>query len=342
MIRRKILYLIGIIFIASSCIEEPQKHSNTKEGNFNALWDIVDTHYCFFEYKNIDWNQIYREYHKQLEDIDENDQYKLFDLLAEMLAELKDGHVNLYSDFNISSYDKFYKDSAANYYSSIISSDEYLGSEYKKTGGFIYEKLKKNDEIGYIYYGSFVKEINDSHIKEIFNHFKNCKGLIIDVRNNGGGDENKAEQLVSYFITKKTLVGYMQLKNGPGHSDFSKAAPIYVSPHDSIHWDKPVTVLTNRSSYSATNTFTSQIRQAPQAVTIGSWSGGGGGVPFSSELPNGWRVRLSTSLVYDTNMNHIENGIAPDIHVVISEEDKENNRDVVIDKAIETILNSSN
>ncbi len=341
MIRCKILYLIGIIFIASSCIEEPQNYSNTKEGNFNALWDIVDTRYCYFNYKDIDWNQVYREYHKRLENIDENDQYKLFDLLAEMLAELKDGHVNLYSDFNTSSYN-FYKDSADNYYSSIIYSDEYVGSERKRVGGLTYEKLKKNDKIGYIYYSSFTGEIKDTYIKEIFNYFKNCKGLIIDVRDNGGGSTAYAEQLASYFMTEKTFIGYMQFKNGPGHSDFSEAIPLYLFPHESIHWDKPVTVLTNRSSYSAANDFILQMQQAPLAVTIGSWSGGGGGYPISSELPNGWKVRLSTAPTYDIHMNQIENGIAPDIHVVISEEDKENNRDVVIDKAIETILKLNN
>ena len=49
----------------TSCVNEDE-HSNTRQGNFEALWKIIDEHYCFFDYKqqeyNLDWQQIYQKY----------------------------------------------------------------------------------------------------------------------------------------------------------------------------------------------------------------------------------------------------------------------------------------
>ena len=139
----KLLLITGITFLFCSCMKEPEIYPNTKEGNFDALWEIIDTRYCYLDYKNIDWNTIYSDYQQKLKNIG-NNKFDLFDLFSDMLAELKDGHVNLYSDFDISHYDKWYTDSATNYYSSIIYSDNYVGNNYRIAGGLRYGKLKNN------------------------------------------------------------------------------------------------------------------------------------------------------------------------------------------------------
>ncbi len=266
-----------------------------------------------------------------------NDQYKLFDLFGEMLAELKDGHVNLYSSFDVSRYTKWYADSADNYYSKIIYSDYYVGDKYRIAGGLRYGKLLNDTTIGYISYGSFSNSFSDNNIYYVFQSFINCKGLIIDVRDNGGGSLEYAEQLASYFFSEVRHTGYMSYKSGNGHSDFSNPVKLTTVPHTSIYWGRPVAVLTNRNSYSATNDFVNKMRHADNAFTVGSWTGGGGGMPLSSELPNGWMVRFSSSPVFDVDMVNIENGIAPDYWIEITEEDEDNNRDAVIDKAVRLI-----
>lgn len=336
-------YFLGAVFLLAtltSCIREPKQYENTNEGNFDALWSIIDTRYCYLDYKNIDWDEAYDHYHSKLNSI-QNDKYALFDLFAEMLAELKDGHVNLYSNFDVSRYNKWYTDSATNYYSSVVYSDDYVGSNYRVAGGMRYGKLKKNEQIGYIYYGSFGDSFSDGNIKNIFTSFKDCAGLIIDVRNNGGGSLSYAEQLASYFFDEETVTSYMLYKNGNGHSDFSKPTAIKTHVHKNIHWDKPVIVLTNRYSYSATNDFVLRMKKAPKAFVVGSWTGGGGGMPLSSELPNGWMVRFSACPMLDTEMSHTEMGIAPDYHVIMTESDRDNNKDIVIHKAVEIILNAN-
>ena len=330
------IILLSVLLCFSSCMNKLEEYDNSPEGNFEALWNIIDTRYCYLDYKNINWDSIYYAYKAKLAST-ENDKYKLFDLFGEMLAELKDGHVNLYSDFDVSRYDKWYTDSAENYYSSIVYSDDYVGKKYRIAGGFRYGILK-NANIGYIYYGSFSSGFSSRNVVNIFETFSECDGLIIDVRNNGGGSLVNAEQLASYFFTQQRLTGYMSYKNGNGHSDFSKPVELMTNPHPSIQWERPVAVLTNRNSYSATNDFVNRMNHADNGFTVGSWTGGGGGMPMSSELPNGWMVRFSSSPVFDVNMRNTENGIAPSHWIEITEEDKDNNRDVVIDKAVELIM----
>ena len=65
-----------------------------------------------------------------------------------------------------------------------------------------------------------------------------CDGLIIDVRNNGGGNLTTAQKLAARFTNEKVLVGYIRHKTGPGHNDFSDPEPVYQEPSNSIRWQK--------------------------------------------------------------------------------------------------------
>ena len=60
--------LVILVFLAPllfSCVDE-EELPNTPEGNFEALWKILDEHYCFFDYKQqeygLDWNAVYNIY----------------------------------------------------------------------------------------------------------------------------------------------------------------------------------------------------------------------------------------------------------------------------------------
>ena len=166
------------------------------------------------------------------------------------------------------------------------------------------------------------------------NELSICDGLILDVRNNGGGLLTLSDRIASRFTNEKILTGYLSYKTGTGHSEFSKPEPIYVEPAtDRVRWQKPVAVLTNRRSYSSTNDFVGKMKQMPQAIIIGDKTGGGSGLPFSSELPNGWSVRFSASPMYDPDMNHQEFGIEPDIKVGMTSEDMQKGIDTIIETA---------
>lgn len=167
----------------------------------------------------------------------------------------------------------------------------------------------------------------------MLNRFGVCDGIILDIRNNGGGLLTNSDKLASHFFNEKTLVGYMQHKTGKGHNDFSKPYKIYVEPSDGIKYQKKVVILTNRRCYSAANDFVNAMRYAPNAVTMGDKTGGGSGMPFSSELPNGWSVRFSASPMYDAEMQHLEFGIDPDYKVDMTKEDMDQGIDTIIETA---------
>lgn len=321
--------LLLCCFVFCSCEKATEYESSPRE-NFEALWRIMDENYCFFQYKQVDWDEVYDRYSPLVKDT--MNQYELFDLLGDMLAEVKDGHTNLISSFDMSRYWAWYEDYPANFYKEI--QDNYLGTDYKIAGGMKYKRLA-DDQIGYIYYGSFSSGIGEKNLDYIFTHFKACKGVIIDVRDNGGGTLTYSDRIASRFLEEKILTGYSQYKKGSGHTDFTEPQPIYLSPSAYIRWMKPVAVLTNRHSYSATNNFVNVMRLLPQVTIIGDRTGGGSGLPFSSELPNGWSVRFSACPILDVDKKHTEFGIDPDLKVSMTDEDIQKGADTIIDTAIE-------
>lgn len=328
-----LLILLSMILF-QSCIDEPPTLPNTNTGNFEALSKIIDAKYCYLDYKHINWDSITNVYRKQVSDA--NSELYFFDLMAKMLGELKDGHVNLYSSFDCSRYWNWYTDYPANFNISIIYSKPYLSDNYKIAGGLRYAKIH-NDSIGYIYYGSFSSAFSDSNISYAMKYFSDCKGLIIDVRDNGGGSLSYSEQLASCFFTEEKVTGYISHKIGNGHSDFSELVEIKTPAHKTLQWQRPVAILTNRMSYSATNDFVNRMKQAPNAVIVGDRTGGGGGLPLSSELPNGWLVRFSASPMFDVNKQHTEWGIVPDVLDSITVADEKKGVDSIIERAVKIL-----
>ena len=316
---------IGLLSL-SGCIRE-EEFDNSPQGNFDALWTIIDEQYCFLDYKQIDWDAIYDQYQPLITPDMPND--GLFEVLGNMLAELKDGHVNLSSASNTARYWNWYLDYPRNFNESVV--EGYLGRDYRIGGGAEYTLL--DDNIGYVYYGDFSSGIGDGNLDEMLSYLSICNGLIIDVRNNGGGNLTYATKLAARFTNEKVLTGYIQHKTGKGHNDFSDPEPIYLEPSNSIRWQKKVVVLMNRHSYSATNDFINSMRYLPNVTLMGDKSGGGSGLPFSSELPNGWGVRFSASPHLDAEGQHIEFGIDPDIKLDMNAEDEARGIDTMIEAA---------
>lgn len=332
--KQQILYITLALATAilTSCVDAEER-DNSVRGNFEALWKTVDEHYCFLNEKQaeygLDWDEVYTRYSTRVDKIQNNIQ--LFDMLADMLAELRDGHTNLVSKFDISRYNQWYDAYPRNLSDSIRQ--KYLGKKYRAVSGIKYTILQP-ENIAYLVVESFMSPISDGSLDNILHILKDCPAMIIDVRSNGGGMITSAERLASRFAEKKIKVGYLRHKTGRGRNDFSKPEPIYVTPPaHHLTWQKPVAVLTNRRCYSATNDFVNKMKHIPTAIIIGDRTGGGAGLPFTSEIPNGWTVRFSACPTTDENGHELESGIDPDIKVDISSKDYQEGRDTIIDAA---------
>lgn len=329
---KKILY-IGIVLLGmSGCTHAFEGvEDNTPVGNMESLWRTIDQKYCFVEEKNVDWQMVHDTILPKVQLLQADDYLGLFDVLGQMLNELKDGHVNLMSSFDVSSYDGWYAPYAENFDWTRIES--HYVPNYRTAGGLYYAVLP-DTTIGYVYCPSFENAISGAHMAYILRSMRNCQGMIVDVRNNGGGSLEYAHTLAATFFDSTQVVGYWQHKNGVEHDAFSKIVEQKIDAEDmGSKWLRPVVVITNRRSYSATNFFISAMRYAQRSTLVGDKSGGGGGMPLSYELPNGWMVRFSSIRMMDKEYHSIEEGIAPDIYVTQVSEEK----DDLIEKAIEVI-----
>ena len=331
---RNIVVAIITILSLGSCVDE-EEYADNPRGNFEALWKIVDEHYCFFDYKKeqygLDWNAIYDKYSRQIaDDMTDN---QLFEVLGNMLGELKDGHVNMYSSWDVARNWSWHENYPSNLSDTLIN--RYLGTDYRISSGMRYRIL--DDNIGYIRLQSFASAMGEGNLDEILYYLMPCNALIIDIRDNGGGLITSAEQLAARFTNTPLHVGYMQHKTGRGHSDFSSMQEQRLKPSKGIRWQKRVAVLTNRSVYSAANEFVKYMRCCPNVVQIGDRTGGGAGMPYSSELPIGWSIRFSACPMYDKDGNSTEFGIAPDYDVQLSQTDLLRGKDTIIEKAREVL-----
>ncbi len=327
----RILLAVATTVVLTGCHDAPE-YQDSPEENFDALWSIIDSRYCFFKEKDIDWDAIGEKYRSRVDE-DTRD-LQLFNICEEMLAELKDGHVNLISSFNTGYYRKWWTDYPQNFNLRTLE-QYYLKFDWMTTSGIIYKRL--SPYVAYIYYPSFSAGISETSLDYIFLYLYDCKVLIFDVRDNGGGMLTNVDKLAGRFISKETTGGFITHKTGPGHNDFSEPYKFTYQPTDNTRpkWLKPIIVLTNRSTFSAANDFIAFMKGLDDVTIVGSRTGGGGGLPFSSELPNGWGVRFSASPIYDRNGNPTEFGIDPDHDVNAPDEELAQGNDAILEYALD-------
>ncbi len=314
------------VFTLCGCVDE-EEFADDSNGNFEALWRIMDEHYCFFKEKGVDWDAVHQRYAPQVVGRLTDDQ--LFEVLGNMLSELRDGHVNLYSPFDVARNWSWHEDYPANFSDTLYN--RYMGTNYKIASSLKYKVL--DDNVGYVRYESFSSDIGSGNLDEVLYALMPCRALIIDVRNNSGGLLTLAEKLAARFTDEEIMVGYMQHKTGKGHNEFSSMEEQKLKPAKGMRWHKPVYVLTNRLVFSAANEFVKYMKCCPQVTIVGDQTGGGAGMPFTSELPNGWTVRFSACIMYDRNRQCTEDGIVPDVVVSQTDADFIRGRDTIIEAA---------
>lgn len=305
-----LLSATACLTLLCACHDLPEQPANPGDprSNFEQLWTILDEHYCFFSEKNVDWQEVHDKYARRISSGMTPEE--LFDVCAAMLGELRDGHTNLSAAFNTSYYRAWWSDYPQNYDRRLVE-QYYFNFNYRSVGGIDYGMLTEN--VGYIRYPSFSYTVGESNLDHILAYCATASGLIIDIRDNGGGSMTNVETLVARFIDRPTLAGYIMHKTGPGHNDFSEPFAYTYNPAAAgrQRWSKPVVVLTNRSTFSAANNFVSVMQYLPHVTIAGARTGGGSGMPFNSELSNGWGVRFSACSVLDANGLTTENGIDP-------------------------------
>lgn len=328
--RQLTLFSFGIVLFLFSCEEyliRPDPMSDSLS-NFDFLWEDVKNRYSFFELKEIDWEEVRNKYRPLVKE--KMTPQELFDLMGDMLYELKDGHVNLTSEFDRSRNWDWYLGHPANFNSAIVEK-YYLGRDFRLTGPLRNQVI---DSVLYIYYSSFSNAIAERHLESVIQRAAPLKGIIIDVRNNGGGNLGNARRLASCFTDEETVYAKERRKTGPDPGDFSAWKTLSFPSREGRRYHGKVIVLTNRACYSATSFFAAMMKTLPGVRVLGDQTGGGGGAPASGELPNGWQYRLSVTQTISLNGEQIEPGVPAEIPVALRETDIRKNKDTLIEAAL--------
>lgn len=300
--------------------------ANTPTNNFELLWREVNERYTFFDYKNIDWDASYKKYRPMVND--NMSERELFKVLAAMMNDLRDGHTNLVSDFDVSRNYSWYLDYPQNFNGTIIERN-YLGNDYEITGPFRNKFITQN--IAYVQYPSFLGIADSSSLNILMDKYRNTKGMIIDIRDNTGGAVVMVNTIAAHFVPNDITLGYERYKKSPDPNDFTDFSSFYVRKAKKSYNGK-VVVLTNRLVYSAANMFASVMGELPQVTLIGDQTGGG--APFSGELLNGWTYRFSGNQLVNLQKEQIENGVKPDIKIDLLPTDEAKGKDTILEYAI--------
>jgi hypothetical protein len=276
---------------------------------FNELWQAINDRYTFFDYKQVNWDSIKAVYQSQVND--DMTEQQLFDVLAKVIGSLRDGHTSLYAPIDTFRY-LFYSGYPMNYDSNFVLTKYLIPNNFKTSESIKYCILNSN--IAYMHYASFSNDLTQDSLDQLFTSFANTKGLILDIRNNTGGNNTNIFRLLEHFVSANTKLGTSIEKKDAAKNSFTTPFDIRVAPKG-VAYTKPIIVLTNKWVYSSANIFAGFISQLPQVKLVGDITGGGTGVPTSNDLPNGWRYRYSSTIIRLADGSDFEDGLQPTIKI---------------------------
>ena len=129
---RRFLFIITALFaLLTSCQKSDFEYDATPQGNLDALWQLIDERYCFLTYKEkelgISWAEIHAKYSSKLNP--KMSRVQLFEVLCQMISELKDGHVNISTSLDLGRNWSCKEDYPENLNTELRQ--KYLGTDYR-------------------------------------------------------------------------------------------------------------------------------------------------------------------------------------------------------------------
>jgi C-terminal processing protease CtpA/Prc len=191
--------------------------------------------------------------------------------------------------------------------------------------------------LGYIQIESFnAREVIDQEFERALEALRDTSALILDIRNNAGGFGHP--RISGRFFKKPTRAGFSYMKKGAGHTDLERREMV-IAPSGKWQYTHPVALLINDVTGSASDLFTTELRAAPQVITLGTTTHGNlSGVATYAVLPCGLVVRISNGYITDRKDHPIEMyGNVPDMVVEPTLQEYLRGKDPVLERAVDVL-----
>jgi hypothetical protein len=298
---------------------------------FDDLWHQFDLHYSYFGL-GVNWDSLGTHY-RPLATSAATD-HEFASVLAAMLAELKDVHVSL-SPSGAGSTMRYLSrfDTIATYFDHTTIFQRYVPASNTTPSGHIQFGLIA-DSVGYIRLRNFDGDGWAGEIDDVIHRLPDARALVIDVRDNPGGNYVLAAAIAGRFADRKRIFGYVRRRDGARHDDFTGYIAETVD-RAGTHFGGRVYVLANRRSFSSAEDFVLAMRAIPGVLIVGDTTGGASGGPIVRELANGWTYQLSEWIEYTSDFVGIERvGLAPSVFVKGSATDSVHGTDAVLERTL--------
>ncbi len=339
---KKILYVISTTLFFNSCTkaflgDEPE---NNPETTFESFYKQINENYSGKDVRPISWDSLYKVYRPKV--TAQTTKSQLTDIFKNMIVLYEDLHLNfkIGNEFYSPSLERITANGIPDYLGE-TALEKVLGKKPKSYKDlFYYEKTSNN--VGYVNIKTFENRFSQADyafFDNILEELKDTKALIIDIRRNDGGNENYAVKIAGRFATTEQVYKYTRVKTGISKTDYSDFNSFTLKPNGVWQITKPIVLLTGRYTYSTAINFTMMMRTLPNVTTLGN-NTGDGVVGFTTrELPNGWLLRCPSGLAYLPDKTVVEGsgGLKPKIVTTISEEQKKNGQDAILEKALDLL-----
>jgi carboxyl-terminal processing protease len=198
--------------------------------------------------------------------------------------------------------------------------------------------------VGYLTINNFEDWKIVKQFDSLYNSITQTRALIIDIRNNGGGNSGIGMQILRKLTDKPFKdLPFENLKqlsiNGMEINWYREPVDI-IEPDGKLFYSKPVVLLVGARTFSAAEDFAAAFKYMRRGKLIGQLTGGSTGEPVSFDLPGGgWARVCGKRETYPDGKEFVGIGIVPDIVVSTTIEDLQNGTDSAKNKAL-ALLNS--
>ncbi len=301
---------------------------------YDAFWNELDRNFSFFTYRDLDWDFVYTETKSRItSNTTSSELYDIFNYIIQLLG---DGHTNVYTPHGIAKSDIFASENM------LRDITHYMETYIMLNSAFHYGIIKDSD-IGYIRIRTFLISSNMGteqyeKIDSILYKLDYCDAIVIDVRSNSGGHFVNTDLIASRFVDCKRFIYKKRRRNGPNQDDFSDWQEYFIEPYEGTRYLKPLAILTNRYSASATEQFVAKMDVLPQVTIIGDRTRGLSSNTRKEDLPNGWVMRISNEqTILPEGRDYQYSGLYPDIFQELTTQDYDEGRDTILEKATEIL-----